>query len=166
MEGALAYKLWCPGSHYFHYIDGAIEDFGYGLLNMHAITDPANYCNGCDIRLLGVDVERAGENDPDCLWIGGNYWMNYPVLEDRVSEKPIEMFIVNYLRKTEEGRELRIRLYGGAGMRDGKLVYTGLPEDYDPLELARLHMRHLMLEYGNESRWVNEYWERTHRAEN
>ena len=159
-EGALAYKLWCPGYHYYHYSDGAIEDFGYGLLNMKAVVGEDHFANGMDIRLLGVDPDKVKENDPDCLWLGGNYWMNYPVLEDRISEKPIEMIIVNYLRKTDYGRELRIRLFGGVGIRDGKLVRTGFPEGLDPLLCARMHMRHLMLEYGNEARWVNEYWNR------
>ena len=159
-EGALAYKLWCPGYHYYHYSDGAIEDFGYGLLNMKAVVGEDHFANGMDIRLLGVDPDKVKENDPDCLWLGGNYWMNYPVLEDRISEKPIEMIIVNYLRKTDYGRELRIRLFGGVGIRDGKLVRTGFPEGLDPMECARMHMRHLMLEYGNEARWVNEYWNR------
>ena len=159
--GALAYKCWTPGAHYFHYTDGAIEDFGYGLLNMHTYveSDGSNYCNGTDITKLGVDIEHVTENDPRCIWIGGNDWDHFQVLEDHIAEKPFINLIVNYLRETDEGRELRIRMFTGVGIRNGKLVKSDLPVGVEPLELARLHMIHLMLEYGHESRLVNQYWE-------
>ncbi|MDO4344252.1 MAG: hypothetical protein Q4C50_05555 [Eubacteriales bacterium] len=158
--GALAYKLWCPGSHYFQYTDGAIEDFGYGLMNMKMVSDDPVFSNGIDVRLLGIDLEKVEERDPACRWIAGNYWQNYPVLEHGIAEKPIDIVIVNYMRQTPDGREHRIRLYAGVAVKDGKLVRTGLPEDLSPLECARCNMRHLMLEYGNEARIVNQFWER------
>lgn len=158
--GALAYKCWTPGAHYFHYTDGAIEDFGYGLLNMHTYVeeDGSNYCNGTDITKLGVDPDTVTIRDPDCVWIGGNDWDLFRVLEDRIDEKPCMNLIVNYLRETNEGRELRIRMFTGVGIRGGRLVRGDLPEGIEPVELARLHMIHLMLEYGHEARLVNQFW--------
>lgn len=159
--GALAYKCWTPGAHYFHYTDGAIEDFGYGLLNMHAHveSDGTDYCNGTDITKLGVDISKVCENDPRCVWIGGNDWDHYQVLDTRIDDVPMYNLIVNYLRETDEGRELRIRMFTGIGIRGGEFVRSKLPENVAPLELARLHMLHLMLEYGHEARMVNQYWE-------
>lgn len=159
--GALAYKCWTPGAHYFHYTDGAIEDFGYGLLNMHTYveSDGSDYCNGTDITKLGVDLEKVTENDPRCVWIGGNDWDHFRILENRIDDTPFINLIVNYLRETEDGRELRIRMFTGAGVRGGKLVRSPLPDGIEPLEMARLHMIHLMLEYGHEARLVNQYWD-------
>lgn len=163
VEGALAYKLWCPGYHYYHYSDGCVEDFGYGKLNMQNMLDSESYCNGIDMTLLGIDPTNVRQNDPSCIWTGGNYWRCFPVLEDRISETPIEILIVNYLRETDYGRELRVRLFTGIGIHNGKLFRSGLPENSLPMvDYARLHMRHLMLEYGNEARLVNEFWHRTH----
>ncbi len=158
-EGALAYKAWTPGAHYFHTENGAIEDFGYGLLNMRAIIEEGNFCVGTDVTMLGIDIDKVKENDPRCIWVSGNDWEAYQVLETRISDQRRRSLIVNYLRKTDEGRELRIRLYGGVGIENGKFIRTPIPEDWDPMEIARLHMRHLMLEYGHESRMVNQFWE-------
>lgn len=156
--GALAYKAWTPGAHYFHYTDGAVEDFGYGRLNMHAIVDDNSFCNGVDITKLGIDLRHVKENDPRCIWIGGNYWEIFPVLEHGAGRMMAQL-IVNYLRETEEGRELRIRIFGGVGIRNGKFIRTPLAEGYSGAEIARCHMRHLMLEYSHEARLVNQFWE-------
>lgn len=162
LEGALAYKIWCPGYHYYSYADGCIEDFGYGRLNMKNISDIEGYAGCVDVSLFGIDLDKVAENDPQCVWISGNYWKNYPVLEDRISEEPIEVIIINYLREVPEGRELRIRLYSGVGIQNGKIVRSKLPDLLPPEEYARMHMKHLMLEYGNEARLVNQFWERKH----
>ena len=60
-------------------------------------------------------------------------------------------------------RELRIRLYSGVGIQNGKIVRSKLPDLLPPEEYARMHMKHLMLEYGNEARLVNQFWERKHK---
>ncbi|MDO5540760.1 MAG: hypothetical protein Q4F83_11955 [Eubacteriales bacterium] len=127
---------------------------------MRMVSDDPVFSNGIDIRLLGIDLQKVEEKDPDCLWIAGNYWQCYPVLEDSISEKPIDVVIVNYMRKTPTGREHRIRFYAGLAVKDGKLVRTGLPDNALSEEYAKCHMRHLMLEYGNEARMVNEFWDR------
>ncbi|MCI8993406.1 MAG: hypothetical protein HFG80_11910 [Eubacterium sp.] len=165
-EGALAYKTWTPGAHYFHFTDGAIEDFGYGLLHMHAIFDEDSYCNGTDVTKLGVELERVKENDPRCIWIGGNYWEHFQVLDTRISDQMIAMLIVNYLRETKEGRELRIRIFAGVGIKDGEFIRTPLPKGYSAEEIARYHMIHLMLEYGHEARLVNQFWEERQKSRN
>ena len=60
-------------------------------------------------------------------------------------------------------RELRIRLYSGVGIQNGKIVRSKLLDLLTPEEYARMHMKHLMLEYGNEARLVNQFWERKHK---
>ncbi len=160
LEGALAYKIWCPGYHYYSYEDGCVEDFGYGLLNMKNVSDTAGYAGCIDMSLFGIRMDEVEKNDSRCVWISGNYWRNYPVLNDRVSEESIDVIILNYLRQVPEGRELRIRLYSGIGIENGKLVRKKLPKMLDAQECARMHMKHLMLEYGNEARLVNQFWER------
>lgn len=159
-EASLAYKLWCPGCHYFHYTDGAIEDMGYGLMNMKMVSDGSVFSNGIDIRLLGIDLDKVEERDPDCVWIAGNYWQCYPVLEDHISETPVDAVIVNYMRQTPAGREHRIRFYTGLAIKDGKLVRNGFSDHQLAEKYAKYNMYHLMLEYGNEARIVNEFWER------
>lgn len=160
LEGALAYKLWCPGYHYYSYEDGCVEDFGYGLLNMKNISDGTGYSGCIDIGLFGIKMEEVTKRDPACVWISGNYWQLYPVLEDRIAKEPIDIIILNYLREIPEGRELRIRLFGGLAIRNGTLVRTKMPDLCSREEYARQHMKHLMLEYGNEARLVNQFWER------
>lgn len=160
VEGALMYKAWCPGYHYYQYRNGAIEDFGYGLLSMLNVDSTPTFAAGLDIGLFGIDMDKVLENDPDCLWISGNYWRHYPVLKDRISDEYTDDIIINYLRKTDYGRELRIRKYTGLGVYDGKLVRTGTPKELPPAEYGRHAMHHLMLEYGNEARLVNQFWER------
>lgn len=160
LEGAIAYKLWCPGYHYYSYEDGCVEDFGYGLLNMKNISDTTGYSGCIDIGLFGMDEEKIPQRDPACIWASGNYWKLYPLLEDRISEDPIDIVIFNYLREIPEGRELRIRLFGGLSIQNGKFVRTKMPSLCSKEEYARNHMKHLMLEYGNEARLVNQFWER------
>lgn len=160
LEGALAYKLWCPGYHYYCYEDGCVEDFGYGRLNMKNISDTAGYAGCIDVSLFGVDLDEVAKNDPQCIWLSGNYWRNYPVLKDGISKEGIDVLIINYLREISEGRELRIRLYSGVGIQNGKIVRSKLPDILAPEEYARMHMKHLMLEYSNEARLVNQFWER------
>lgn len=160
LEGALAYKIWCPLYHYYSYEDGCIEDFGYGLLNMKNISDSSGYARCIDMSLFGIRMDEVEKRDSQCVWISGNYWKNYPVLSDRVSEESIDVIIINYLRQVPEGRELRIRLYAGIGIENGRLVRKKLPEILAPEEYGRLHMKHLMLEYQNEARLVNQFWER------
>lgn len=54
---------------------------------------------------------------------------------------------------------LLLKKFGELSFEEIKQLTTNLtPEEY-----ARMHMKHLMLEYGNEARLVNQFWERKHK---
>jgi hypothetical protein len=151
--GDLYYKTWCPGQHLIHYAhgDGAVEDFGWGMVNMHF-----NYVS--DPKMLGMDsiadIEKA---DPSCIQlILASYTGNILGSPDDVSQAGA---LLMYTRETECGRELRLRYWIGMHATDDGLEIRPNDTPVPMLEKARLTMIHGATEYMNENRLINEYWE-------
>ena len=56
-EESLFYKIWYPGSHYLHYEDGALEDFGFGRIHMR-------FVGGVEPKDLGIDPTEIEKMTP------------------------------------------------------------------------------------------------------
>ena len=147
----LFYKTWFPGAHIIHFVDGAVEDLGWGMLNMHMYFR-------ADLSALGFDESRILENDPDCIAALTSGAISTPVA-DPDSGAEI-MCMAMYTRQTPTGRELRIRYWLGAGFdEDGKLLVYTKPDKITPLEKAKRNMEHCMREYCNEKYLIKAFWE-------
>lgn len=148
------YKIWFPHAHLLHYEDGAVENFGWDMLNMH-MTFTA------DLSSLGFDESRIRENDPNCIRVqvfGGTFISTTnPMKGEEVSS------MVQYHRKTPTGREIRVRYWIGLNFDDRGQPYVKLMhDDTSTLQRAKLMMEHCMREYRNQARLVRAFWEDTH----
>lgn len=147
--GDLFYKTWYPEAHLLHYINGAVEDFGWGMLDMQFLGD-------CTMEHLGIDKERIEEQDPSCISIVGVSTIATRL--DAPQEEPEYASMVLYLRETSEGRELRARYWVGLLFtKDGiecKIKQDGVATE----DKARMMMTHCMKEYTNENRLLDAYW--------
>ena len=150
---SLFYKIWNPDGHYLHYSNGCLEDFGFGRMNMRftASVEPQD---------LGLNMDEIRKNDPDCIYIGGTSAAGYN-LDSAHPEKLERNTILFYYRKTDYGREARIRLYYGIGIEDGKIYYT-IPEKNEALDIARKTMMHIMQEYTNDRYLETTFWKDMH----
>lgn len=150
----LYYKVWSPGAHLLHYTNGAIEDFGWGMLNMH-MTFTA------DLSELGFQEDKILENDPRCINVLTATGFSTPLDRLEAGEEVMSMF--SYARDTGNGHELRIRYWVGLGFDDNGNVFIKKRNATLPaVEKARLMMMHCIKEYRNQARLVREFWnERT-----
>lgn len=147
--GDLYYKTWYPNAHLLHYVDGAVEDFGWGMLNMHfrQIEQP---------HYFGLDGCAIGAKDPACIAIIS---MSSDLIEiDRAKAEPEHSVMLLYLRQLLSRRELRARFWLGVGITERGLVFNDSPNGADRMERMRLMMRHCMREYQNENRIMERYW--------
>lgn len=146
----LFYKIWLPGSHLLHYTDGAVENFGWGKINLKFISNVF-------IEDLGLNYSKIKLNDPACFHINGSSAVCH-TLEGPYKGAIDKLTIVNYHRETENGRELRIRLWYGIAIENGKYVYS-IPDGGTSQEQARKLMAHLIYEYQNNARLILQFWE-------
>lgn len=149
-EESLFYKLWHPKAHYLHYTDGALEDFGFGRVNMRfvAAVEPED---------LGIRREEIEKNDPACIFIGGTSTVGYRL--DAPGPRKLERnTIVFYYRQTDYGREVRVRLWYGAGIEQGEYHRTPLAQE-EAMDIARKTMLHVMEEYTNDQYLEMKFWQ-------
>ncbi len=147
-EESLFYKIWYPGSHYLHYEDGALEDFGFGRIHMR-------FVGGVEPKDLGIDPTEIEKNDPNCIFIGGTSAIGYNL--DRNFKKLERNCIVFYHRLTDYGREVRVRLWYGIGVEDGD-YYLTVPPAEEALDIAKKTMIHVMQEYTNDQYLEMKFW--------
>lgn len=150
---SLFYKTWFPGSHYLHYPDGAMEDFGFGRVKM-------KFMNQVTPEQLGTTIEEIQRNDPACIGIGGTSAIGYNL----DSDEPLKAewnTIMFYHRMTEFGREVRIRLWYGFGIdKDG--FHITLPKKEEAEKIARCTLQHVAQEYTNDQYLQLKFWEKYH----
>ncbi len=142
LTDSLFYKVWFPNNHYLHFCDGGcLEDFGFGRMKM-------KFTAQLDAKDLGINYEDVLTNDPDCIYIGGTAAIGRNIDSDNPSREEANI-ILFYHRRTDYGREVRIRLYYGIGWKDGKVIYT-LPESHKAESIARETLNHVVHEYAND----------------
>ena len=146
----LFYKIWHPKAHYFAYTNGCVEDFGFGRMNML-------FTGQVQVEDLGMNFEDIEKNDPDCIQINGTTAIGYN-LDSPDPQKLERNTIVFYHRKTNYGREMRIRLWYGIGIENGQYIYT-IPEPDKALNISRCCMIHIMEEYTNDEFLEKSFWE-------
>lgn len=151
-EGNLFYKVWCPGSHLMHYVDGAVEDFGWGMLNMHFSGEEFEF------RHLGIEKSEIPEKDPACINFLGIGARCTRLDQPEVGEEYLSM--VCHTRLVEGGRELRVRywygmLFGG----DGTYLYRIDPDRARTQKKMKQMMAHCMREYRNQYHHIKLFWE-------
>lgn len=150
---SLFYKIWNPECHYLHYTDGCLENFGFGRMNMRftASVEPED---------LGLNMDEIRKNDPDCIYIGGTSAAGYNLDGDDPGELERNT-ILFYYRKTDYGREARIRLFYGIGIEDGNICFT-IPKKVEALNIAHKTMQHIMQEYTNDRYLETAFWKDMH----
>ncbi|MBS5520651.1 MAG: hypothetical protein KHX56_00110 [Clostridiales bacterium] len=149
----LFYKIWHPKAHYFAYENGCMEDFGFGRMNM-------KFAGQVQVEDLGMSFEDIEKNDPDCIQINGTTAIGYN-LDSPFPDRLERNTIVFYHRKTEYGREMRIRLWYGIGVENGRYLYT-IPEPKRALNIAKCCMTHMLEEYTNDEILEKKFWEDSH----
>lgn len=150
---SLFYKTWFPGSHYLHYPDGALEDFGFGRVKM-------KFMNQITPEQLGMSVHEIQENDPACIGIGGTSAIGYNLDSDE-PQKAEWNTIMFYHRMTDYGREVRIRLWYGIGLDDDGYHVT-IPQKSEAGKIARCTLHHVVQEYTNDQYLQLKFWETYH----
>ena len=148
----LFYKIWNPEAHYLHYANGCLENFGYGRMNL-------KFAGLIQVEDLGMNIEDIAKNDPACIQINGTAAVGYNLDSDH-PDVPEWNTIVFYHRLTDYGREVRIRLWCGQSVENGKYVYS-IPKPEEALNMARCSMIHMMKEYTNDDFLEKKFWEDT-----
>lgn len=150
---SLFYKTWFPASHYLHYPDGAMEDFGFGRVKM-------KFMNQITPEQLGMDVCEIQKKDPACIGIGGTSAIGYNLDSDE-PQKAEWNTIMFYHRMTEYGREVRIRLWYGIGL-DADGYHITIPPKSEAGKIARCTLHHIIQEYTNDQYLQLKFWEKYH----
>ncbi len=153
-EGNLFYKIWYPGCHYLHFSNGALEDFGFGRVNI-------KFTGQVELESLRIHYEDVAVKDPTCIGINGSIAEFYNLDSDN-PDKAIISTLVFYHRLIENGREMRIRMWCGIAP-DGKggYIVDAVP-DKEALHMAKCTMMHLMQEYSNDEYLERKFWTDTH----
>lgn len=152
-EDGLFYKIWCPGNHFIHYVNGCVEDFGFGQLNM-------KFAGGVEVEDLGLNFEEIAKNDPACIAICGTSTIGYNLDSDHPG-RPERNTIVFYHRETSEGREIRVRLWYGIGVENHQYI-TAPPDPEEAEGIARSCFIHMAREYTNDEYLERTFWADTH----
>lgn len=152
-KDSLFYKIWYPESHYLHYLDGCVEDFGFGRLNMKFVSQ-------VESEMLGIKNDKILQKDPSYIYVGGTSVVGYN-LDSSHPERAERNTIVLYHRKTDYGREVRIRLWYGIGIENNRFEVT-IPDPQKALTIAKKTMVHIMQEYTNDQYLETKFWEDTH----
>ena len=148
----LFYKVWFPGAHLRHYLNGAVENFGWAMLNMQ-MTFTA------DLADLGYgSPEEILKNDPKCIGTLVASALATPIDAPETGEEIMAMH--QYVRDTENGREFRVIYWVGLAFDDeGKQMIRIKDDKVSVLEKAKMMMEHCMYEYCNEKRLIKAFWE-------
>ena len=147
----LFYKIWFPGAHLIHFEDGVVENFGWGMMRLEMNWDSFR------LRHLGLSAEQIPEQDPNCiclLGLGGPGW-EIARPEDSIHH----LCMVQHVRATDWGRELRVRYWNGIRLNpDGTVDPMPGRDRTRTLEEMRLMVNHCMQEYCNELKLMKEFW--------
>lgn len=147
----LFYKTWYPGSHLIHFEDGAVENFGWGMMRMEMNWDCFRFNH------LGIEETDISQRDPGCIFLmglGGKAEEIY----DREGKERV-MCMVQHTRETEIGRELRVLYWNGMTfMEDGTLKVCPEPDRDKTMKEMKLMMIHCMTEYCNQLKLIKMFW--------
>ena len=147
--GDLAYKSWYPGAHIRHYVDGAVEDLGWGRLNMHFLPEVS-------MLYYGLELDKVAQRDPGCIRISQNRTLAYNL--DKPDEPVTHMTLMIYHREIPGGRELRLRGWLGAYFdENGTICRSFVDSPQEVLARAKMLTSHLAYEYHNEVRLIREF---------
>ena len=148
-DGNLAYKVWFPGAHYMHFVDGCYEDMGFGPRKI-------KFLPPVEFSTLGIDGDKILEADPTVLHLRTIPGIAYNPFDPE--KKHEHSCILTELRSTPRGRELRLRYWFGVKVTDGRLVPCLAPGESCPIEFVRETAKHFAYEYCNSNKLVNAYW--------
>lgn len=147
----LFYKVWFPGAHLIHFEDGAVENFGWGMMRLEM-----NWNNFC-MRHLGISMEQIPAQDPDCICLLGLGGAGWEIAKPEAGQR--QMCMVQHTRVTDWGRELRVRYWNGLRLNlDGTVDVVPGQDRAKTLEEMRMMVNHCMQEYCNELRLMQEFW--------
>jgi len=149
----LFYKTWCPGTHMRLYPDLAIEDMGWGWLEVRI----TGFLGKEDFGL----PENMEELDPDLIDFQA---MNIEVLPLGAPEgtEPVHLVEANYFRQTMRGREIRHRFWIGLNIENGKSAVTAVKDRELAAEYARKTAYHSGSEFATLARNVLQFWADRH----
>ena len=148
----LFYKIWFPGAHLRHMADGAIEDVGWGMLELHFVAAMSE-------EVLGLQDLQA--LDPSAIYMDGCYARGLPPGASAGTE-PVHVVLINEYRDIPGGREIRHRFWTGIAWDDGQWRLALRPGERMPEEYARLLGVHCAGEYGTETRNTLAFWRENH----
>lgn len=150
-QRTLFYKTWYPGKHLIHFEDAIIEDFGWGFCLQDMNWELFNM-----EKHSGIKKEELPKLDPNCIavmGVGGKcFAINNP-------EDCTETFMIQYLRDTDQGRELCIHYFYGLKMfADGRMEICPNVGREELTERMKGMMQHAMYECCNEIKHIKEFW--------
>lgn len=149
-EGNLYYKAWYPGKHLIHFDDGAVEDFGWGLMKMKF--SPREF----NLNIIQTSEREIFRMDPKCIRVLGA-GARYINVENPEKEEYSSMLM--YDREIPGGREMRVRYWEGVLFRaDGTIEIKLTCGKEEMLKRARLRAEHCMMEYTNENYLMDAFW--------
>lgn len=149
----LFYKTWYPGAHLIHFEDGAVEDFGWGMMRMEM-----NWNNFC-FEHLGIHEEDISKRDPHCIFLMGLGGKAEEIDESQTRERV--MCMVQHTRETATGRELKVHYWNGMTFQeDGTIICKPEPDRDKTMREMKSMMIHCMTEYCNQVKLIKEFWNR------
>ena len=144
----LYYKAWFPGGHIRHYEDMAVEDVGFGIVQLRFI-------EGLTAEKIGMPQPPQG--DTYNIGITGANILCQPLHQPEA--EPLHISELCYYRLTPEGYEQRVTFWIGMHFKDGRSVLhlpDGQPvSPFIPAALAR----HSAWETATFMRNVMAFWE-------
>lgn len=145
--GDLYYKAWFPGGHIRHYEDMAVEDVGFGMVQLRFI-------EGLTAEKIGMPQPPLG--DTYNIGITGANILCQPLHQP--DAEPMHISELCYYRLTPEGYEQRVTFWIGMHFKDGKSVLH-LPDNkpVDPMIPAAL-ARHSAWETATFMRNIMAFW--------
>jgi len=150
-EGDLGYKIWYPGSHIRHLMDGAIEDMGGGIMkiNFYAPLPPEAF-----------GIEDLKSLDPDCIALMGGGG-RFKKLTDGEDVPFAYMANIHYSRKVGNGYEMRSLFWNGIRVVDGRTEVFLNPGQVITEEEMRTVASHCAYEFANNRAvmlsWYNDH---------
>lgn len=148
-EEDLYYKAWLPGAHIRHYADMAVEDVGFGMVQLRFI-------EGLNAQSIGMPEKRG---DIYNIGITGANILCVPLHQPEA--QPLYVSELCYYRLLPDGYEQRVMFWIGMHFKNGKSVLKlpgGKPvPEYIPAALAR----HSAWETATFMRNVMAFWDDT-----
>lgn len=144
----LFYKAWLPGAHIRHYEDMAVEDVGFGMVQLRFI-------EGLTAEKIGMPKNPQG--DRYNIGITGANILCVPLHQP--DAEPLHISELCYYRLMPEGYEMRVTFWVGMHFKDGKSVlYLPDGKAVNPMIPAAL-ARHSAWETATYMRNVMAFWE-------